>query len=178
MKTLTLEKINSLTAIFILSNEHKGKAGIWARKGHKLESEEGCLLPIFNSCSLAKDTKLERQIYLRHLNLLHTMSGSLSLGSLWCFTHYHNKLQVGRNTQNCVLTSQAMTQKAIGVIWHWIVVKPPKHHAGSDTGPRHQIPRYWFILFKASHTVFKSLRRSCTTFSILLVSFRISILWV
>lgn len=177
MKTLTLEKIETVYCYFHFIWWTQGKALISERKSHKLESEEGYLLLIFNSYSLAKDTKLECQIYLRHLNLLHT-SGYLPLGSLWCFAHYHSKLQVGRNTQNFVLTSQAMTQKAIGVIWHWIVVNSPKDHAGSDTGPRHQIPRYWFILFKASHTVFKSLRRSCTTFSILLVSFRISILWV
>lgn len=43
---------------------------------------------------------------------------------------------------------------------------------------RYQIPKYLFILLKASHTVFRSLRRSWTTFSILLVSFRISMLCV
>lgn len=38
-----------------------------------------------------------------------------------CFTHYHSKLQVGRDIHKCMLTSEAMTQKAIGVIWHWLL---------------------------------------------------------
>lgn len=40
------------------------------------------------------------------------------------------------------------------------------------------IPKYLFIFAKASQTVLRSLRKSCTTFSILRVSLRISILWV
>lgn len=59
-----------------------------------------------------------------------------------------------------------------------LTAKPHNDHAGDSAGSRHQTPRYWFILFKASHTVFKSLRRSCTTLSILLLSFRTSTLCV
>lgn len=64
-----MESRNRFTAIFILSNEHRGKGSDLRKKRSKPRIIEGYLLQSLYRCSLVKDTKQRCQIDLRYLNV-------------------------------------------------------------------------------------------------------------